>query len=404
MKSLTLEEKIKLNPRPQMIDDFWNDCISPTQKQSTAKKNYYQFSAQNSQNNNSNIGKNYQNKLTSKNKNTIKTINTKEKKNPKLNASAEKMLNNIYNRHPSLSSELKNKELKKLKSKDALIRCYGLYAYGLELQKASKINGEHNKTKKIENEVANCTFKPKTNKRKKIYGNEIVKRYNNNKIYQPAPKKNINKSFDDRYTYINNYNYNKNNYNDYKENYDNDNNDFSDDDDKNKLKNKRYHDKALEEEMKECTFKPYLNNYKLVKRLYNNQRNKFGSVANEKETAEFILRYTKARDEYMIKRFKKLSRKDDSYDNSFLALTTRLCNQQYRNYLNVNSSIPLFGETVNQTIPNINCINSSIGDFKGLSVCHSLPNNNHRKNNYKDDYVDELRKSLLDIDLNGNDD
>ena len=156
--------------------------------------------------------------------------------------------------------------------------------------------------------------------------------------------------------------------------------------------------------MKECTFKPYLNNYKLVKRLYNNQRNKFGSVANEKETAEFILRYTKARDEYMIKRFKKLSRKDDSYDNSFLALTTRLCNQQYRNYLNVNSSIPLFGETVNQTIPNINCINSSIGDFKGLSVCHSLPNNNHRKNNYKDDYVDELRKSLLDIDLNGNDD
>ena len=141
-----------------------------------------------------------------------------------------------------------------------------------------------------------------------------------------------------------------------------------------------------------------------MKRLYNNQRNKIGSLTNEKETAEFILRYTKARDEYMIKRFKKLSRKDESYDNSFLALTTRLCNQQYRNYLNVNSSIPLFGETINQTIPNINCINSSIGDFKGLSVCHSLPNNNHRKNTCKEDYVDELRKSLLNIDLNGTDD
>ena len=399
MKSLTLEEKLKFNPRPETIDDFWNDCISPTQKQISSKKNYYQFSKQNSQNNNYNIGRNFQNKLSSKNKNIPKTINTTVKKNPKLNASAEKMLNNIYNRHPSLSSELKNKELKKLKSKDALIRCYGLYAYGLELQKALKMNGEHNKTKQVQNDLASCTFKPKINKRKKIYGNEIVKRYNNNRFYQPAPKKNINKSFDDRYSYINNYNYNKNNNNGYKNNYnngDNDNNGFND--------NNIYHDKAWKEEMKECTFKPYINNYKLVKRLYNNQRSKNGSLTNEKETAEFILRYTKARDEYMIKRFKKLSRKDDSYDNSFLALTTRLCNQQYRNYLNVNSSIPLFGETVNQTIPNINCINSSIGDFKGLSVCHSLPNNNHRKNNYKDDYVDELRKSLLSIDLNGNED
>ena len=399
MKSLTLEEKLKFNPRPETIDDFWNDCISPTQKQISSKKNYYQFSKQNSQNNNYNIGRNFQNKLSSKNKNIPKTINTTVKKNPKLNASAEKMLNNIYNRHPSLSSELKNKELKKLKSKDALIRCYGLYAYGLELQKALKMNGEHNKTKQMQNDLASCTFKPKTNKRKKIYGNEIVKRYNNNRFYQPAPKKNINKSFDDRYSYINNYNYNKNNNNGYKDNYnngDNDNNGFND--------NNIYHDKAWKEEMKECTFKPYINNYKLVKRLYNNQRSKNGSLTNEKETAEFILRYTKARDEYMIKRFKKLSRKDDSYDNSFLALTTRLCNQQYRNYLNVNSSIPLFGETINQTIPNINCINSSIGDFKGLSVCHSLPNNNHRKNNYKDDYVDELRKSLLSIDLNGNED
>ena len=399
MKSLTLEEKLKFNPRPETIDDFWNDCISPTQKQISSKKNYYQFSKQNSQNNNYNIGRNFQNKLSSKNKNIPKTINTTVKKNPKLNASAEKMLNNIYNRHPSLSSELKNKELKKLKSKDALIRCYGLYAYGLELQKALKMNGEHNKTKQMQNDLASCTFKPKTNKRKKIYGNEIVKRYNNNRFYQPAPKKNINKSFDDRYSYINNYNYNKNNNNGYKNNYnngDNDNNGFND--------NNIYHDKAWKEEMKECTFKPYINNYKLVKRLYNNQRSKNGSLTNEKETAEFILRYTKARDEYMIKRFKKLSRKDDSYDNSFLALTTRLCNQQYRNYLNVNSSIPLFGETINQTIPNINCINSSIGDFKGLSVCHSLPNNNHRKNNYKDDYVDELRKSLLSIDLNGNED
>ena len=35
-------------------------------------------------------------------------------------------------------------------------------------------------------------------------------------------------------------------------------------------------------------------------------KNQNKTISNEKKNAEFILRYTKARDEYLIKRFKKM--------------------------------------------------------------------------------------------------
>ena len=116
------------------------------------------------------------------------------------------------------------------------------------------------------------------------------------------------------------------------------------------------------------------------------------SISEKKENEEFILRYTKARDEYLIKRFKKLYKKDDSYDNSLLSLTKRLCNQQYKNYLNVNNTILLFGETINTS----NFIHSSIADFRGLTIANTVP----ERKKQKIDYVVGLRKNLHSIDLN----
>ena len=48
----------------------------------------------------------------------------------------------------------------------------------------------------------------------------------------------------------------------------------------------------------------------------------------------------------MIKRFKKLYRKDDSYDYYLNTLTSRVGNNEYKNTLNVNNIIPLYGETI----------------------------------------------------------
>ena len=48
---------------------------------------------------------------------------------------------------------MKEQEIKKIKSKNALIRCLGLYAYGLELQKTNKMNKENNDMKKKKDEL-----------------------------------------------------------------------------------------------------------------------------------------------------------------------------------------------------------------------------------------------------------
>ena len=44
--------------------------------------------------------------------------------------------------------------------------------------------------------------------------------------------------------------------------------------------------------------------------MFRNSRNINKTISDDKENAEFILRYTKARDEYLIRRFKKMYRKN----------------------------------------------------------------------------------------------
>ena len=369
------------NPKPEILDEFWSDCIEPKKKKQSNNQNF------NKNKKNTKIQKSryrnddsfYQNKKfnpsdrSSENsyiykKSSNKAYNSDKLFNPKNrsannsqsdfnnnNKSTEKYLENIYNKHPSFVEEMKEQELKKIKSKNAILRCKRLYEYGLELEKEKKMNKKKNDYKKIKDDISLCTFKPKINKKvsyldeNKIYEDQYNRLYQNNKKIQ----KQKNKSVDYLHTNKNNDNF---------ENFD---------------------------------FKPQINDPNVVEKIFRNRKGRAKTISDEKENAEFILRYTKARDEYLIKRFKKMSRKDDNYDYSLLSLTKRLCNKQYKNYLNVNNTIFLFGEPIS---PN-NYINNSIADFRGISASNSIPN---QKKEEKDDYIIELRKNLLSFDLSEN--
>ena len=370
--------------KPEILDDFWKDCIEQKNKKylkNNTNAKYIQKS------NNLYINIEIENDKTnsqSKNKNikshsSSKLIEPKTNNNKnKINLKNEKYLIKIYKKHPSFIEEIKNEEIKKIKRKNALNRCLGLYSYGLELQKNLKLNKENNEIQKKKNDILLCPFKPKINK-KILYLNDdniIERKYN--KINN---NNNINNNNVQNINSINNIN----------------NKDINKNPKKQKVKsveharNNNYINKK--NDFEECTFKPKLikNPSKIEKILKLRRKNK-KSISERRENEEFILRYTKARDEYLIRRFIKLNKKDDSYDNSLLSLTKRLCNQQYKNYLNVNNTICLFGETINSN----NYINSSIADFRGLTIANTVPEKKKKKINY----IIGLRKNLHSIDLN----
>ena len=370
------------------IDEFWNDCMD----QKKPILNYKQNNASNINSNQrsqiKNINQNrYQqvqdypphgrnkNSRLKKNSN-IKTYNSAKLfnnnnksnyyfnsasqnifNNIKLNSTAERLLENAYFKDPEFIEEMKEQEIKRIKSKNALIRCVGLYAYGLELKKTKKINQERNDEQKIIDDLSKCTFKPKVNKRiSYLDDNKINNEYGLNRLYKNHFKKFMNKSAENS--------------------------------DK-----KNIYDKSLEE----CTFNPkFESDPNAIKKLFRNKSKQNQTISDNRGNAEFILRYTKARDEYLIKRFKKMYRKDDSYDKSLLSLTKRLCNKQYRNYLNVNNTIDLFGETISSN----NQIHSSIADFRGLSVYNEIPEKKESSKN--NDYIIGLRRNLHNLNLNEN--
>ena len=371
MKTETSENEKKniMNiSKPEMLDDFWKDCMD--QKEKKFIKN----------NSNSKIPqKNNKLNIITENENQIKSLNNKNyinsilfepqsKSNVNISSNRnknKKYLMKIYNKHPSFIEEIKNQEIKKIKSKNALNRCLGLYSYGLELQKNMKLNKENSENERKKNDIKLCTFKPKINRKilyiddKNIIKGKYNRLYNNNK----SSEKNLNNSKKQKGKSMENIR---------NSNYLNDNKDFE-----------------------ECTFKPkFVKNPSQIEKIIKHRKNN-KSISERRENEEFILRYTKARDEYLIRRFKKLYKKDDSYDNSLLSLTKRLCNQQYKNYLNVNNTILLFGETINTN----NFIHSSIADFRGLTIANTVP----EKKKKKIDYVIGLRKNLHDIDLNESD-
>ena len=345
------------------IDDFWEDC----QDAKNASFKNLNNSPENLKLKNIGGTINYQLRTSkynmSKDNNTTKnstnsnsrSVNFQKPKKNQCNFNSpcsETTYKNLSNKYPEIYEIIeqeKNNNNKKLKSKKALLRCYGLYSYGVEIKKNIEYNKEQNDIKKQNDELSLCTFKPKINKKLNYVEHQRNIFLKNN--YRRSKKKLANNSLD------------------------------------------KIRDIRKEEEDLKLTFKPIIK-YRLESNKVFNNTPKF---IKDKENAEFILRYTKARDENLIKKCNLLYRKDDCFKNSLLTLATRICDEQYKNCLNVNHVLSMFGETVYDRNKKVN---ASICDFKGLTITEEDSSSHHKKRNKTSkSTIVELRKSLQKINL-----
>ena len=266
-------------------------------------------------------------------------------------------LNNYYqklcHKIPNLYKEEQNSQIKKKKIKNSLKHSLLLYSYGLEQKKITQSNFIKNKLHKEKEELKLCTWKPtlyKSNKNK--INNNIPKIPQNQKRFRNE---------------INNTNK------------------------LNEMVNKL-----------ECTFKPKINSNngnENLKHIFN--RTKSMVLYTGKENFSFMMRYKKARDEYMIKRFKKLYVKDESYRNSFLEMTSRDCEKNYKNYLNVNNNIELYDIDLKTNYnDNKYIFNLSAGNYSSVHTKRKkIGDNGVNKYKAKKYYMGILKKQLSLINL-----
>ena len=210
----------------------------------------------------------------------------------------------------------------------------------------------------MKNEILPCTFKPKiskySSKKKSVFLTDAM---NKNKIK--------NKKID------------KNNLNDLNaecktsplSTYDN--GGIKKDIMRNNNKNVLTHENnEISEKNDECTFKP-----KIIRRNIYKIFSLSKSLANEKDNDQFFTRYNKAREDYMTKKIKKLSTKDESY-NTMLKLYNNCTN---KNQKNKKVRISMNGHKIDNGIIN---------------------NENKRAINIDQNLIKSLRNELLRIDLN----
>ena len=355
----------------QVTEDFWRDCLdAQDSKQFSELLSYTQYTNTHyyGRNNNSNKNKfnnNYQNSINIKSQ-----YNKRKNKNNIKGRTHDKTIDNnnlkkIYKNHPLLEENVKTNKIERdieLRKKNAMMRCLGLYAYGVEVKKQKFLNDENNKKERIKDEISPCTFRPKLCKYSKPKQVKYPVYYKNRK--KPKNDNNITSNGDYKIHGTNN-------------SYDN--GVTKKDNIKVKNKNKTIvNDNEDANYLEECTFKP-----KITKRNMRKIFDKSNSMANEKDNAEFFIRYAKAREEYMIKKFKKLSMKDDSYDSTLLSLASRFNNKQYKNGLN-----DLY-DTKNQK--NKKKINISINDYKDFENAKPIIDK---------DIINNLRNDLLTFDIN----
>ena len=358
----------------EVTEDFWNDCLENQDfkliNNLLQKKNYSNYYGRNNNikkkiKNNHNYSINIVSHINNNNKKKVSTssnkINNKTADNPNLSK--------IYQNHQFLKDNIEIQKVDKdleLKRKNAMMRCLGLYAYGVEVKKAKLLNDENNKKEKVKDEMSKCTFKPKIGK----YSHAIQSKYNPELTHNNNNNNNIIINSNGEYK-ITNTNTNiiengvtKKNIKNLKNN-----------------KNSINKDDEESDDLEECTFKPKISK-KNIKRVFGKSK----SLANEKDNAEFILRYTKAREDYMIKKLKKISTKDYSYDMALFSLANKLNNKNNKNTLN---------DVYNEKIPKNNKKrNLSMNDYKDFSV------NNKKQINIEQNIINSLRNDLLDIDLN----
>ena len=353
----------------EVTEDFWRDCLDIQDVKSSSEYMPYR--------NNPNENKKGRNNLK-QSKNNNNYINIIQNHRKKKNIAKFRSNNNnktienesfmkVYKNHPILQENVKTNKFDKeleMRKKNAMNRCLGLYAYGIEVKKQKLLDDENNKKEKIKDEITPCTFRPKIGKYSNSRQNKI-----NPENYFNYNKKSKNKN-------------NKGNSNgDYRivssSSYDNGVN-------KNTIKIKNQnktiaHDEQDISYLDKYTFKPKIPR-KNIKKVFGKSK----SLANEKDNAEFFLRYARAREEYMIKKFKKISIKDDSYDTTLLSLANRFNNKQYKNGLNNNYDI------------------KNKNNYNRMNLSMDSPI--EKKNNYIDkDIINNLRNDLLTLDLNEED-
>ena len=335
------------NNIPFKIDDFWNDCINK-QKKDSLKCNKKPYSSR--------INKNKKMKVTKTNNNKyLRNLNHNNLSNNKTQvhiSAIDKFYKRLNKKYPELFINKPNNKINKKRIENSLLKSKILYEEAFIKKQLIEKNMEENIKNKINEELSLCTFRP-----------NAWKRRNEDEYIQPYYKKIYERDFSNlQKTNICHKSaeiYKKSNLS--KENIDNE----------NKSKEK-------------------------IKRLKKTASSISQELLREKGKAKFYLRYTKARDEKIIKIFKKLYKKDDSYDYYLNSLTSRLGNNEYKNTLNVNNSIPLYGESISRN-NHINSFNSYIGDFKGLSFKEDISIKQSKKT--KRLIMNEIRKGLMEIDL-----
>ena len=337
-----------------LTEDFWNDCTSNQISTHIENNNpYKKFSKIYGRNN-------YSRKIKNPNKNIMniysfqnpyqKTKNSQEKNKYKSKTNNENPnFSKIYKQHPLLhQTNIYSQEdkISKKRQKNALLRCLGLYAYGLEVRKEKLLNDENSKKERLKEEILPCTFKPKISKysssKKARFLTDVI---NKNK-YKKTDKNTI--ITDYKMTTLSSY----------------DNGATRKD-----VKSKR--NLSVENEkndkMDECTFRP-----KIIKRNIKTIFGKSKSLANEKDNDQFFLRYIKAREDYMTKKMKQLSTKDESYD-TMLNLFNGFTHKHKRNKK----------------------VNYSMNEYKNPGSW-----DNKRTINPEQNIIQTLRNELLEIDLN----
>lgn len=192
---------------------------------------------------------------------------------------------------PNIYEDQKNYIMKQKKYKASCDRLQHLYEKGIEKQKYIIRNQTQNDLDKINKELKSCTFKPKINKisknfqnKLKIFGKNIYIRDKNRQLLKQISQ------ITER--------------------------------------DKKHTESIIYEN--ECTFRPQINDQKTYNEIFN--KSKSLKLLTDRDNIEFVSRYAKARDEYLLKRFIKLPHKDESYDNSYIELCNRFYGQKCNDF------------------------------------------------------------------------
>ena len=338
----------------EITEEFWNDC---TNNQIYSNMEYlknmipYNQYTKNIGRNNGQKKKdsNQQNLLnlyTFQNKinNNDKTVSKSKSKNK---TTENPNYSRIYKRHPLfkkyglLSDEEK---IIKQRKKEALFRCLGLYAYGIEVKKEKLMNEKNTKQERLNAENKKCTFKPKINK----YSHSVKPKFLLNFINKKSEKEEKNNENDinkisnlSSYGNVTTRNKGNNKYN-------------------------KNHEEEKNQKLEDYTFKP-----KTIKLNLKTVFRKSKSIESKNYNNIFIWRYNKAREKYMVKKIKQLFNKDDCYST----MVSEFNDFTNRNQMNKKIRFPINDNKNNNLIDN-------------------------KKNIKEDKYIIEtLRNQLLDINL-----